>query len=259
MAWMKGNYGNYGRKVFPVESRGVEFTGNMNVKDTTGGSRVLTITGLCTGAVEVTQGALNVQLSRAPSHPMTSAAWGGAEDIAARISGGNYAANTSAYGGMKVLRVYARNYAGAQLCNMQAAEISWDDRGSGGGNGISVANGYGLLVTTRPNGVVGTTMHTVVIEDSGQGTVSPTFYNNSLLHFRTSGNRASGAIPAAISFEKQTSTSGMDAVMAFKGATGEEGATLYAGTIAGSGNCIRLKVYVNGIAYYIIGYATVDH
>jgi hypothetical protein len=258
---MKGTWGTYGRKSFPVDERGVEFkNSHMNVKDSKGGSRVLTITGLLAGGMECTQGALNVDLIRASSSPFTSALWGGAEDIATRITVSNSGANTSAYGGMKALRVYVRNYSGGQICNMQGAEISWDDRGSGGSNGVSVANGYGLLVTANPNGVVSTSLHSLIVEDTGQGTVQATNYNNSLLHLRTAGGvaRASGAVPVGISFEKGSGSSGITAALGFASTNGSEGCTAVANSVAGSGERVKVRINVNGTAYYVLAYDTIS-
>jgi len=263
MAWMKGVYGNYGRKVFGVDNRGVEFrNADMDTKDTTGGSRILSLVGYLTGTAECTQGGLNVTLTRSASFPLTTG-WGGAEDTAARIMVYNSAANSTTYGGQRALHVYVRQYSGGQICNMQGGMFSLDDRGSGGSDGCSLVNGYALLATCRPNGVVKSTgtFHSLIVEDTGQGTVSPTNYNNSLLHIRTAGgvSRASGAVPCAISFEKGASSSGMAATFGFKSTDGGEGLTAYAGTITGSGNMVRITVNVNGTSYYILGYATVDH
>lgn len=261
MAWMKGTWGTYGRKSFPVDERGVEFkNSHMDVKDTRGGSRVLTITGLLAGGSECTQGALNVDLSRASSSPFTSALWGGAEDIATRITVSNSAANTSAYGGMKALRVYVRNYSGGQIANMQGAEISWDDRGSGGANGVSVGIGYGLLVTSRPNGVVSTKLNTLIVEDTGQGTVQATNHDNSLVLLRTAGGaaRASGAVPVGIAFEKASGSSGITAALGFASTDGSEGCTATTNSVAGSGERVKVRINVDGTAYYFLAYATIS-
>ena len=182
-------------------------------------------------------------------------------DTGARIRVYQRAANVDK-GAAKALEVYCRQYAGGQIASFRGADISVDDRGSGGSYSIG-SSIYGLLVTVRGNGVVAAaaTSHSLIVEDTGQGTISPTNYNNSLLHLRTGGGaaRASGAVPVGISFEKQTSTSGIDAAFGFKSTDGGEGLTSYAGTIVGSGNMVRIKVNVNGTAYYVLGYASVDH
>lgn len=216
------------------------------------------------GGIEIVQGVLDVEIDRAAGYPFTAALWGGAEDIACRISAYNRAANTSAYGGIKALRIYARQYSGGQISNMYGLECSWDDRGSGGDGNTLGGAGYAAIFSTRPNGVVKNTaeLHTVVVEDTGQGTVNPTAgTDNSLLHFRTAGGapRASGAVPACMSFEKGAGSSGWTSLLSFKSADGGEGFTAVvnkdlAGKVDG-----YIKVYdeTTGQALYILCYDTV--
>jgi len=212
--------------------------------------------------IEIVQGVLDVEIDRTSGYPFTSALWGGAEDIAVRCSAYNRAAN-GAYGGIKAMRIYARQYAGGQLANMYGLECSWDDRGSGGSASISSA-AYAALFSTRPNGVVSASaeIHTVVIEDTGQGLVSPTAgTNNSLLHFRTAGGaaRASGAVPACMSFEKGSGSSGWTNLMSFKAADGSEAFKAVSGG-AHQGNVdgyIQIYDETTGQALYLLCYDTV--
>jgi hypothetical protein len=227
-------------------------------------ARILHVEGFARGLSECAAGVLRVELDRTATYPFGTTGtggWGGAEDTGARIRVYQRAANTDK-GGAKGLEVYVRQYAGGQIANLKGMDVSVDDRGSGGSYSIGSAI-YGLLVTMRGNGVVqaSATSHALIVEDTGQGTISPTSYNNSLLHIRTAGGaaRASGAIPVGISFEKQASSSGITAMFGCKSTDGGEGLTAYAGTIAGSGNCVRFTFDVNGTPYYFIGYASVDH
>lgn len=245
----------------------IMFKPAMANKETGGGSRgsrVLHVEGRPTGAMEIDKGVLRVIMDRTSSYPQTVAGWGGAPDTATAIRLYGRSANTSSYGGYRALQVYARQYAGGQCANLLGADISIDDRGSGGADGYSVgSSAYALLASVRINGVLPSTAtcHSLVVEDTSQGTVGPTNYNNSLLHIRTAGGaaRASGAVPCAISFEKMASSSGFTALFGCKSTDGGEGLTAYAGTITGSGNCVRFTFNVNGTPYYFIGYATVDH
>ena len=249
---------------------GIKLTGNLLATTAVGDdagkthARILHVEGFAIGASECAAGVLRVELDRTATYPFGTTGtggWGGAEDTGARIRVYQRAANVDK-GGAKGLEVYVRQYSGGQIANLKGADISVDDRGSGGSYSIGSAI-YGLLVTMRGNGVVqaSATSHALIVEDTGQGTISPTNYNNSLLHIRTAGGaaRASGAVPVGISFEKMSGSSGITAMFGCKSTDGGEGLTAYAGTIAGSGNCVRFTFNVNGTPYYFIGYATVDH
>ena len=249
---------------------GIKMTGNLFATTAVGDdagkthARILHVEGFAIGASECAAGVLRVELDRTATYPFGTTGtggWGGAEDTGARIRVYQRAANTDK-GGAKGLEVYVRQYAGGQIANLKGMDVSVDDRGTGGSYSIGSAI-YGLLVTMRGNGVVqaAATSHVLIVEDTGQGTISPTNYNNSLLHIRTAGGaaRASGAVPVGISFEKMSGSSGITAALGFKSTDGGEGLTAYAGTIAGSGNMVRITVNVNGTAYYFLGYATVDH
>jgi hypothetical protein len=189
---------------------------------------------------ELTQGVLKAEFYRLSGQQFLTADasnadydWGGAYDVAARISVGNYAANTSSYGGIQALRVYCRQYSGGSIANMLGAEISVDERGTGS---PSCAQIVGCLVTMRVNNVVSGNANPLVVEDTTQGTLSAaTCTASAMVKIRSTGAIASGARLSGIHFETSGSGSGWTNTFSFQTATGLEGFTsIGAGSLKGN-------------------------
>jgi len=227
MGMIKGGFLNFMWRSYVPLNGGYElYNGKMTNKDSNGGSRVLTITGVANGVAEVTQGALNVSLSRPAGYPTTS--WGGADDMGARVSVYNSAANLAEgnYGGMKGLRIYARQYSGGNMVNIYGLECSVDDRGSAYG-GVSSSNLIGAIFAVRNNTIVGTKCHGAWIQDNSQGSfLTKTVAGDSLLYLNSAGTRATGAITCAIGFAKTGDGSGFTNAFGFASTDGSEGFTL---------------------------------
>ena len=179
---------------------------------------------------ELAQGVLKCEFYRGPGQNFTSAGtagepdgdWGGAYDVAARINVGNYAANTTSYGGIQGIRIYARQYSGGSIANILGAEISVDERGSGN---PSCANIVGCLVTMRVNNVVSGNANVLVVEDNTQGSLTAvTCTATAMLKIRMVQNIATGARKTAIHFEA-AAVSGWTHAFSFQTATGLEGFT----------------------------------
>lgn len=212
---------------------------------------------------ELAQGVLKCEFYRGPGQAFTSANssnldgdWGGAYDVSARISVGNYAANTTVYGGIQGLRVYARQYSGGSICNILGAEISVDERGSGS---PSCANIVGCLVTMRVNGVVSGNANPLVVEDNTQGTLSAvTCTATAMLKIRMVQTIASGARKTAIHFEA-AAVSGWTNTFSFQTAAGLEGFTAIAdGDLKGKVNgYIKIYDVATAQTLYLLGYDTV--
>lgn len=214
---------------------------------------------------ELAQGVLKCEFYRPSGYAFTSAGtagepdgdWGGAYDVAARISVGNYAANTSSYGGIQALRVYCRQYSGGSIANMLGAEISVDERGTGS---PSCANIVGCLVTMRVNNVISGNANVLVVEDNTQGTLSAvTCTATAMVKIRSVQAIASGARQSGIHFETSGSGSGWTNAFSFQTAAGKEGFTQIAdGALKGNVNGY-IKVYdvATGQTLYINCYDTV--
>jgi len=212
---------------------------------------------------ELTQGVLKAEFYRLAGQAFTSADasnldgdWGGAYDVAARISVGNYAANTSSYGGIQALRVYCRQYSGGSIANMLGAEISVDERGSGS---PSCAQIVGCLVTMRVNNVVSGNANVLVVEDNTQGTLQATTCTaTAMLKIRGVQTIASGARKTAIHFEAPAK-SGWTHAFSFQTATGLEGFTALVDKAVKGNIDGYIKVYdvATGQTLYIALYDTV--
>jgi hypothetical protein len=193
--------------------------------------------------LELTQGAAKIEFYRTAGFPVTSD-WGGAEDMGCRINVGNYADNGSAYGGIKALRVYARQYSGGSIANIYGLECSVDDRGTADETtGVTFSNMYSALITSRVNGVCGTSWHGLIVEDNSQGSFSATVpSNDSMILIRTGGDaRADGNMLSAIHF-KAVGTN-ITNTLSFSDAGGDEGFTAIAdGALKGNVNGY-IKVY----------------
>ena len=214
---------------------------------------------------ELAQGVLKCEFYRGPGQNFTSAGtagepdgdWGGAYDTAARISVGNYAANTTAYGGIQALRVYARQYSGGNISNILGAEISADERGSGN---PSCANIVSCLVTQRINGVVSTLTNVLVVECTSQGSITPTTCTGTaMLKLRSTSAIATGARVSAIHFETSGSGSGWTNAFSFQTAGGKEGFTAVADKAVKGNIDGYIKVYdvATGQTLYLVCYDTV--
>lgn len=198
---------------------------------------------------EISQGAAKIEFYRGAGYPFlstgatTAGNWGGAEDCACRINVGNYAANTPSYGGMRALRVYARQYSGGSMANIYAALIDADDRGTSSG-GASCAVIQTLTVAQRINTICSTTSNILVVQDNTQGTITPTTCTGTaVIKIQSTQPIASGARATAIHFETTGSGSGWTHAFSFQTATGLEGFTSIAdGTQAGNVNGY-IKIY----------------
>lgn len=251
MGMIKGQFLNFMYRCPVPLNGGFEFfNGRMTNKDTNGGSRVLTLTGIANGVKEVSQGVLAVALSRPVGAICTS--WGGAEDMAARVSVYNYAANleSGTLGGIKGLRVYARQYSGGNCFSIFGLEVSVDDRGSAYG-GKSCSTFIGQTITTKNNTTVGSECHGLVIQDDSQGSfLTRTGVADSLLYIRSFSNRATGKITAAIHFGKTDSGVGFNYTFSFANNDGSEGFT-YADSSAFNDTAGYISILVGSTPYYI--------
>ncbi len=255
MGMLKGNWVG-GRMVFPVGEKGVEISNTkFNNKDTSGGSRTLTLTGAISGAIECTQGVLQVNLTRDVGHPFTAATWGGAEDMACRINVYNYSALSTSYGGMQGLRVYARQYAGGCMANIYAAKFDTDDRGTAVA-GASVAVIQTVTISQRCNTIVSTKANVLVVEDNSQGTLTPTTpQGTAMVVIRSTSAIASGARASAIHFETSGSGSGWTSAFSFQTRAGLEG---YTGSLAAAHHGTVLGyIKVRDVAGAAYGYINV--
>jgi hypothetical protein len=213
---------------------------------------------------ELTQGVLKAEFYRLSGQQFLTADasnadgdWGGAYDTAARISVGNYAANTSSYGGIQALRVYCRQYSGGSIANMLGAEISVDERGTGS---PSCAQIVGCLVTMRVNNVVSGNANPLVVEDTTQGTLSAaTCTASAMVKIRSTGAIASGARLSGIHFETSGSGSGWTNTFSFQTAAGKEGFTALVNASVKGNIDGYIKVYdvATGQTLYIALYDTV--
>ena len=205
------------------DGAGFEFRNNaMTVKDSNGGSRVVTITGYAAGIYELTQGALNVTLDRRSGYITTG--WGGAADMACRINVYNRALNTTAAGGIQGLRVYARQNSGGTIANMYGMECSLDERGSGGSP--TVATAISFIASIRINGVCSANAHAAVFQCNSQGSISvATCTGAALVKFQSTQPIATGIRPTCLHFEVTGSGSGWTHAFSFQSAAGKEGFT----------------------------------
>lgn len=227
MGMIKGQFLNFMyRSAVPLNGGFEFYNGRMTNKDTNGGSRVLTLTGAANGVAEVTQGVLQVNLTRPSGYPATS--WGGAEDMAARINVMNYSAHLASgtYGGMKGLRVYARQYSGGNIVNIYGLEVSVDDRGTAYG-GQSSSYLVGQIIAVRNNTIVGTACRGLWVQDNSQGSfLTKTVAGDSLVYLDSAAARATGAITAALSISKTGSGSGFTHAFGFANTDGGGGFTV---------------------------------
>lgn len=243
-----------------VSDKGLEFANlNMANKDTDGGSRVLTLTGAPTIGKEITQGVLNVTISRASTVPFTSALWGGAADIATRINAYNAAANTVAYGGIQALRVYTRQYSGGNISNLYGSEFDCDDRGSADVTGKSVGNMYTVKISQRVNAVVGTQANLLILEDNTQGSLPATCLGSAVVKIRNTQPIASGARLSCFHFEISGSGNGWTNLFTFQQAAGQCGFTQIAdGAHQGNVNgYIKIYDVATTQTLYILAYDAV--
>jgi hypothetical protein len=223
-------------------------------------ARLFSINGLATGASECAAGTLVVDLARGTAYPFGTTGtggWGGAEDAACRISVYNYAANGATVGGMRALRVYARQYSGGNMANIYAMLVDADDRGSGN---PSSANVVTATISQRINGICGTKSTILRIEDNSQGSITPaTVATNSMMEFVSAQPIATGAKATCIHFATSGSGSGWTNLFSFQTAAGKEGFTAIAdGDLKGKVNGY-IKVYdlATGQTLYINCYDTV--
>ena len=258
MGMIKGTFLNFMYRCVVPLNGGFEFyNSKMTNKDTNGGSRVLTLTGGATGVTEVTQGVLQVNLTRPSGYPATS--WGGAEDMAARINVSNYTAHLASgtYGGMKGLRVYARQYSGGNIVNIYGLEVSVDDRGTSYG-GKSCDYLVGQIIAVRNNTIVGSQCTGLWIQDNSQGSfLTKTGVGDCLLYLNSAGVRATGAITAAIHFGKTGTGSGFTHAFSFANTNGSDGFTADTGT-TWNDPAGWIAILVGTTTFYVPAYSAHD-
>jgi hypothetical protein len=228
---------------------------------------VLTVAGNTTNTHDGhTNGAsLRVDFTREAAYEHT----GGSEDIAARINATNYAALAS--GGMRALNIVATNRTGI-AAKLQGVLITAHQRNTGGfTTGI-----YGARIVSKnqsPSTATGY-QHALEVADESDG-VQPAL--NSIVWIEKQSNSYTAATRAGIEivnncnttyaqvitngiyFKCGASGSNITNAFGFDSSDGTDGATLYAGTITGSGNMIRIAANVAGTTYYVLGHASVDH
>jgi hypothetical protein len=216
---------------------------------------------------ELAQGVLKCEFYRTSGYPFTSAGttgepdgdWGGAEDMACRINVGNYAANTTSYGGMRALRVYCRQYSGGSIANMYGALIDADDRGTAVA-GASVATIQTLVVSQRINTICSTKTNILVVEDNSQGTITPTTCaGTAMVVIQSNQPIASGARASGIHFQTTGSGSGWTNAFSFQTAAGKEGFTALVDKSVKGNIDGYIKVYdvATGQTLYLACYDTV--
>lgn len=232
---------------------GIRMTGNMYATTASGDdagkshARILYVLGYPTGASECAAGVARIESSRSSSYPFGTTGtggWGGAQDEGLRIAVYNAAANTNSKGGIRGLQVYVRQYSGGQIANIYGAEVSVDDRGSGGANGQSVATIQGMNVAVRVNGVCATRVTGLKVEDTSQGTISATTAaTNNLLLLESSGARAGGSIVSGIHMQTTGSGTGWTYALSFQTAAGKEGFTAVSAASQGGNIDGYIKIY----------------
>ena len=182
--------------------------------------------------------------------------WDGNADLGLKVSVYNSAANTNAYGGLRGLHVYVRQYTGGNIANMYGALIDTDDRGSG----ASVSTIQSLVVAQRINGTCGTKSNVLVVEDNSQGSITPaTCAGSAMVVIQSTQPVASGARASGIHFQTTGSGSGWTNAFSFQTAAGKEGFTALADKAVKGNIDGYIKVYdvATGQTLYIALYDTV--
>lgn len=182
--------------------------------------------------------------------------WDGNADLGMKINVYNYAANTNAYGGLRGLHVYVRQYSGGNIANMYGALIDTDDRGSG----ASVATIQSLVVAQRINGTCATKANVLVVEDNSQGTITPTTCSGSaMVVIQSTQPVASGVRASGIHFQTTGSGTGWTNAFSFQTAAGKEGFTALVNASVKGNIDGYIKVYdvATGATLYIALYDTV--
>jgi hypothetical protein len=240
-------------------SSGGEYKGKYASVFTINGSTTSTRDGHTNGA------SLRVDFTREAAYTHA----GGSEDIAVRFNATNYAAEAS--GGMRALNIVATNRTGI-AAKLQGMLVTAHQRNSGGfTTGI-----YGARIVSKnqsPSTATGY-QHALEVADESDG-VQPAL--NSIVWIEKQSNSYTAATRAGIEIVNNCNTtyaqvithgiyfkcgatnSNITNAFGFDSSDGTDGATLYAGTITGSGNMIRITVNVAGTTYYVLGHASVDH
>lgn len=240
-------------------SSGGEYKGKYASVFTINGSTTSTRDGHTNGA------SLRVSFTRAAGYDHA----GGSEDIAARIDGTNYSALAS--GGMRALNITSTNRTGI-AAKVQGMLLTAHQRNTGG----FTTGMYGARIVSKnqsPSVATGY-QHALEVADESDG-VQPAL--NSIVWIEKQSNSYTAATRAGIEIVNNCNTtyaqvitngiyfkcgatnSNITNAFGFDSSDGTDGATLYAGTITGSGNMIRITVNVAGTTYYVLGHASVDH
>lgn len=222
-------------------------------------SRVLHIEGRPTSAVNpARQGCVVVVCDRTTTYPV-GASWDGNADLGMKVNVYNRAANTNAYGGIRGLHVYVRQYSGGNIANMYGALIDTDDRGTSATDG-SVATIQSLVVAQRINTIAKTKANVLVVEDNSQGTITPTDpAGTAMVVIQSTQPVASGARASGIHFQVTGSGTGWTNAFTFQTAAGKEGFTAITnGSLKGNVDGY-IKVYDVATAQtlYLLCYDTV--
>ncbi|MCK7475653.1 MAG: hypothetical protein MZV49_24225 [Rhodopseudomonas palustris] len=214
-----------------------------------------------TGAPQTTDVAVRDGLVQIAStrRAVFGSSWDGNADPGMRINVYNYAANTNAYGGLRGLQVYVRNYSGGSISNMYGALIDCDDRGTSVVDG-SVATIQTLTVAQRINTICKTKSNVLVVEDNSQGTITPTTCaGTAMVVIQSTQPVASGARASGIHFQVTGSGTGWTNAFSFQTAAGKEGFTALVNAAVKGNIDGYIKVYdvATGQTLYIALYDTV--
>jgi hypothetical protein len=194
---------------------------------------------------------------------------GGSEDVAVRINATNYCTLTS--GGIRALGITATNRTGI-AAKVQGVLITAHQRTSGG----FTTGLYGARIVSKnqsPSVATGY-QHALEVADESDG-VQPAL--NSIVWIEKQSNSYTAATRAGIEIVNNCNTtyaqvitngiyfkcgatgSNITNTLGFDSTDGTDGATIYAGTITGSGNMGRVNIAIGGTPYYILCYLNVDH
>jgi len=194
---------------------------------------------------------------------------GGSEDIAARVIGSNYA--TLTLGGIRGLNVEAMSKTGT-VAKVQGMLVTAHQKDAG----HFTVGLYGARIVSKNRQPTGGTgyQHALEVADESDG-VQPA--ENSIIFIEKHSNSntldtkaaveicnnaltgASKVITHGIYFKCGVANSNITNAFGFDSTDGTDGATMYAGTITGSGNMARIAIKVGTVTYHILAHASVDH
>lgn len=212
-------------------------------------------------------GAVNISMNRT-----TDQTPGGSPDTALRIDCTGYSSTTGGNRGIDVV-AYCRSL--TSNCQGILATARLRSGSSLAANGLMYGGKFTTKLQTGTAAGSASAMNALVACDESDGAGIPD--QNSIVFIEKQTNSYLKATRAAIEivnnanttyakvitngiyFKSGASGSNITNAFGFDSTDGTDGATAYAGTITGSGNCIRITVLVGNTTYYVLGYATVDH